>query len=300
VRADLSAGATAHARAVLAPAGATSVVTRLVDDPAANAKKWQMLPWLMDYQDAGTPKPGATVLADVLSPEGRRSPLLTSENYGRGRTAVLATSGTWRWQMRLPLGDPTHTVFWQQLLRWLVAGTPGRITASVPHTMLYDQGAVRLSAEVRDAQYNPDPNAQVEAHILGPDGLSTAVPLRPSPDAPGHFVADYTAALPGTYLAQVTSGNLPAAVVGFERSDGVAENFHTQQNSDLLQRLAAATGGQYWRPGQISQLVRQLPYSEAGVTLRTNLPLWNLPIVFLLLLLLPLGEWFLRRRWGIV
>ncbi|MGH9481275.1 MAG: glutamine amidotransferase [Terriglobales bacterium] len=306
VRADLSDPAAPHPRAVLAPAGADSTLTRLLDDPQANAQKWLKLPWLMDFQDAGAPKPGATVLADVVSPQGRRSPLLVTENYGRGRTAVLATSGTWRWQMMLPLGDPTFTLFWQQLLRWLVAGTPGQITASVPSTMLYDQGQVHLTAEVRDASYNPAPAAQVQARILTPAGATVALPLQPDPAAPGHFAADFNAAQPGAYLAQVTASGLPAsaaippALVGFERLDGVAEAFHTPQNRDLLQRLAEATGGAYWQPGQLAQLSRQIPYSAAGVTLRDNLPLWNLNIVFLLLVLLPLAQWFLRRRWGVV
>jgi uncharacterized membrane protein len=103
----------------LAPAGMDSYITRLVDDPAANAERWKKLPYLMDYQEPGTPKPGATRLVD-MNVQGRKMPLLVTENYGRGRTAVLATSGTWRWQMNLPVGDQTHTLFWQQLLRWLV------------------------------------------------------------------------------------------------------------------------------------------------------------------------------------
>ncbi|MGH9519938.1 MAG: glutamine amidotransferase, partial [Terriglobales bacterium] len=123
VRADLSSNsgdpAKAQAHAELAPAGRDSIVTRLLDDPAANAAKWQKLPWLMDYQDVGTPKPGASVLANLRTPQGQSLPLLVTEEYGHGRTAVLASSGTWRWQMMLPLGDPTHAVFWQQLLRWL-------------------------------------------------------------------------------------------------------------------------------------------------------------------------------------
>ena len=46
-------------------AGADSPITRLVDDPAKNIERWKKLPYLMDYQDAGTPKPGATVLAQM-------------------------------------------------------------------------------------------------------------------------------------------------------------------------------------------------------------------------------------------
>ena len=102
-------------------------------------------------------------------------PLLVTENYGRGRTAVLATSGTWRWQMSLPLGDTSHTMFWQQLLRWLVADTPGQVVASVPSQMLFDDGHVQLSAEVRDKDYQPAPDATSRRTSSGP-----AASLRPS------------------------------------------------------------------------------------------------------------------------
>jgi len=70
--------------------------------------------------------------------------MLITENYGRGRTAVLATGGTWRWQMSQPLEDQTHEEFWQQLLRWLVTDTPGHVTASVPSQMLFDDGRVAV------------------------------------------------------------------------------------------------------------------------------------------------------------
>ena len=119
-----------------------SIITRLVDDPAANAAKWKKLPYLMDYEDPGTPKPGAAVLANMITPEGRKLPLLITENFGRGRTAIMATGGSWRWQMSSPLGDTAHDLFWQQLLRWLVSDTPGHVAASVPAQMLLDNGAV--------------------------------------------------------------------------------------------------------------------------------------------------------------
>ena len=123
---------TTHTTAELAPAGVDSIITRLVDDPAANAAKWKKLPYLMDYEDPGTPKPGAAVLANMITPEGRKLPLLITENFGRGRTAIMATGGSWRWQMSSPLGDTAHDLFWQQLLRWLVSDTPGHVAASVP------------------------------------------------------------------------------------------------------------------------------------------------------------------------
>ncbi|HVB35178.1 MAG TPA: glutamine amidotransferase [Patescibacteria group bacterium] len=293
----------APATVELTAAGTSSLICRLVDDPQQNAHLWMKLPYLMDYQEAGTPKPGAVVLADSKA-GGRTMPLLVTENYGSGRTAVLATSGTWRWQMLFPAGNPTHTSFWQQLLRWLAAGTPGQVVASVPRRTLFDEGHTTLTAEVRDKDYLPAPDASVQAHIIGPDGLSAMVDMRPVPNAPGTFQADWTADQPGSYLAQVTAERggqqMGQDVVTFQRLDGVAENFHTGQNRDLLEKFSRETGGSYWRPEDLSKLAATIPYSEAGITVRQTDPLWNMPAVFLVILLLLCSEWVLRRKWGVV
>jgi uncharacterized membrane protein len=307
--ADPKSGTT-HTTAELAPAGVDSIITRLVDDPAANAARWKKLPYLMDYEDPGTPKPGAAVLAEMITPEGRKLPLLITENFGRGRTAIMATGGSWRWQMSSPLGDTAHDLFWQQLLRWLVSDTPGHVAASIPAQMLLDNGAVTLTAEVRDQQYNPAPDAKVEAHILGPSGVSALVEMTPVPDSPGQFQAAWSAPKTGAYLTEVTAHRADPAtgtvkelgrdVLTFQRMDGVAENFHTEQNRDLLERLATQTGGQYWKPADLGKLAGAIPFSEAGMTMRETKDLWNLPLVFLVLLLLRFSEWWLRRKWGIV
>jgi uncharacterized membrane protein len=300
---------TTHTFAELGPAGGDSIITRLVDDPAANAAKWKKLPYLMDYEDAGEPKPGAAVLADMITPEGKKLHLLVTENFGRGRTGIMATGGSWRWQMSSPLGDTAHHLFWQQLLRWVVSDTPGHVAASVPAQMLLDNGTVNLTADVRDQQYNPAADAKVEAHILGPSGISALVELTPVPDNPGQFQAAWSAPKTGSYLTEITAQRHDASgtvkqlgrdVLTFQRMDGVAENFHTEQNRELLEHLATQTGGQYWKPADLGKLVGSIPYSEGGVTIRETKDLWDLPIVFLVLLLLRFSEWWLRRRWGIV
>jgi len=301
---------TSHTFAELAPAGADSIITRLVDDPATNAAKWKKLPYLMDYEDPGAPKPGAAVLANMITPEGRKLPLLTTENYGRGHTAIMATGGSWRWQMSSPLGDTAHDLFWQQLLRWLVSDTPGHVSASASSQVLLDNGALTLTADVRDLQYNPAPDARVEAHILGPSGVSALVEMTPVPDGPGQFQAAWSVPKPGAYLTEITAQRadpntravkeLGRDVLTFQRMDGVAENFHTEQNRELLEHLATQTGGRYWKPSELGKLAGSIPYSEAGVTIRQTMDLWNLPLVFLLLLLLRFSEWWLRRKWGIV
>jgi len=285
--------------------GVASPVTRLLDDPGQNAARWMKLTYLADYEDPGTPKPGAVVLASMKTGGGRRLPLLVTQNYGHGRTAILSTGGTWRWQMSEALGDPSHDLFWQQLLRWLVEQSPGPVAASMPARLVMDQGHVQLTAQVRDREFQPAPDARVTANITGPGDLNESIDLTPSQDTPGLYAADWTAAKPGSYLAEVTAASangepLGSDVVTFEREDGVAENFHTGQNRHLLEQLSAETGGSYWKSSGLKYLPRDISYSDAGISVRNTRELWNMPIVFLLLLGLPIAEWLLRRKWGVL
>ena len=286
----------------LTSAGAESPVTRLLDERGANVARWRKLPYLADYEDPGTPKPGATVLAQMNA--GKTMPLLVMQNYGRGKTAVLATSGTWRWQMSSPLGDPSHDLFWQQLLRWLAADSPGQVQVTMPQQVLMDEGQVKLTAEVKDKEFSPAADAKVMAHVIGPGSESSMMEFAPVPNKPGMYEADWTAPKPGSYVAEITAGTgkeeLGKDVVAFRRDDGVAENFHTEQNKALLQKLSEETGGRYWGPGELDRLPREISYSEAGISVRDTKELWDMPATFLLVLGLTATDWLLRRKWGVV
>jgi uncharacterized membrane protein len=284
--------------------GRDSLITRIEDDPAKNVERWKKLPYVMNFQDPGQPKPGAVVLADALPMSGGRVPLLIIQNFGRGRTAVFATGGSWRWQMLQPVADRSHEMFYQQLLRWLVSDTPRRVITSTPKQMIDDDTHVSLRAEVRDKTYLPASDAKAEAHILGPDGIADSVEMRPDPIETGVYTADWTTPKPGSYLVEVTATRgaeeLGRDTLTFRREDGVAENFHREQNRELLEKLASETGGRYYKPDDARKLGRDITYSEAGITVRETRDLWDMPIVFFLLLGLRSAEWLLRRKWGVI
>jgi uncharacterized membrane protein len=284
--------------------GRASLICRLVEDPERNAARWTTMPQIANYNEVGEAKPGAVTLMDVLPAGKRRMPLLVIENYGRGRTAVFATSGTWRWRMWQDHTDTTHASFWHQLLRYMVSDSPGRVVASTPRAVLADETKVILRAEVRDKAFKSVPNAVVEAHIVGPDGASASVEMTPQPQEEGAYTAEWNAGKSGSYVAEIVAGRdkeeLGRDVVVFRREDGVAENFRTSQNRELLEKLAEQTGGRYYTSSDAGRLPSEISYSEAGITTRETKDLWDMPVVFLLALLLRGSEWVLRRRWGVV
>jgi uncharacterized membrane protein len=288
----------------LTAAGAASVLCRLDEDAARNLERWKKMPQMANYQEAGDPKPGATVLL-VSTPAGKRKPpLLVTENYGRGRTVLFATEGSWRWKMWLPHDDKTQPTFWQQILRYLVTDTPGQVTASTPKPVLSDETKVPLRVEVRDKQYKPVTNAKVQARFMSPDGSSATVELTPQPLEEGVYTGEWTAEKPGSYVADIIAGReqeeVGRDVVTFRREDGVAENFHTSQNRELLEKLSSETGGRYYKPADASKLANEISYSEAGISTRETRDLWDMPAIFLLALGIRACEWLLRRRWGVV
>lgn len=293
-----------YATASLTPAGRESTITRIEDDRDQNAARWLKMPQIANYAVMGAPKPGAEVLMEVEENGHRPSPLLAIQNYGRGRVAVFATAGSWRWKMLQDHTDRTHAMFWQQLMRWMVNETPGTVVASTPHQVLADDTDLPLRVSVRDKDYQTVSGATVETNVVRPDGGSDTVELKPDPLEPGTYVGDYTADKPGTYVAETTARqdktDLGADTITFRREDGVAENFGAAQNRDLLEKLSADTGGNYYTPGNAKKLTEEVAVSEAGIVAHDNLDLWDMPILFLLVILIRGGEWMLRRRWGVV
>src|SRR4051794_8913882 len=288
----------------LTPEGARSIICRLDDDPARNLEKWKKMPQMANYQEVGEEKPGATVLLRS-TPQGKRSfPLLVTENFGRGRTVLLATEGTWRWKMWTDHADKTHATFWQQIFRHLVTDTPGQVVANTPKQVLSDETRVPIRVEVRDKQFKPVTNAKVQARFMGPDGVSATMELNPVPLEEGIYGGEWTAEKPGSYVAEIIAGHeqeeIGHDVLSFRREDGVAENFHTSQNRELLEKLAQQTGGRYYTPADASKLSKEISYSEAGITARETRDLWDMPVIFLLALGIRASEWLLRRKWGVV
>jgi len=290
--------------AELTPEGAQSVICRLSDDPARNLEMWKRMPQVANYQEVGDKKPGATVLLESAPAGKRKMPLLAIENYGRGRTVLFATEGSWRWKMWMDHSDKTHATFWQQIYRYLVTDTPGQVVATTPRSVLADETRVPIRVEVKDKQYKPATNAKVQARFLSPDGSSATLQLAPVPLEEGVYAGEWTAEKTGSYVVDILAGGeqeeIGHDVLTFRREDGVAENFHTSQNRELLEKLSEQTGGRYYKPAEASKLANEISYSEAGITSRETRDLWDMPILFLLVLAIRSSEWLLRRRWGVV
>jgi hypothetical protein len=290
------------AKAVLATGGRTSAMTRLEADDKANEAAWATLPDLADFQTLGDRKPGAEILLEAELGD-RTEKLLVHQRYGLGNVYVLATGGTWRWQMQLPHEDQRHETFWRQFLQAAATTAPQPVTLTSERVFYGDESTVVLRAEVRDKSYQPAADATVTLEVS--DGLGPPTPLEMTPVAGerGLYEAAYETTHTGVFRFEAVAKaagdeELGRARFAVRREDGVIEHYSVQQNRALLERLSAATGGTYFAVDDVSRLPEAVSFSEAGTVERQVLDLWNIPLAFLVLLLLKAGEWLVRLYWG--
>lgn len=289
------------AAAVLTPQGADDQILRFADSADENRDTWNALPEVADYQVTGNLRPAAITLLNASTELGE-IPLLITQQYGRGHAYILASGGTWRWQMSMPVEDQSHETFWRQLLRALVADAP----KSVSLTANGDAAStgVNLRAEFRDDAFRPVEDIAVTAVVSHEDGDTWSLNLPPSAAEPGVFEAEVSPTASGTwYFEAVAERNgeaVDVARASIHYEAGQAEYFNFRRNSRALQRLSEATGGRYLELDELDALPDLLRYSSSGITETRYRPIWDAPAVFLLLLFLKSGEWLLRRRWSTI
>jgi uncharacterized membrane protein len=286
-------------RVELTPQGADLEMLRLGADAAGNGELWDGLPGIADYQRTGALKPAATPLLNAITGDGS-VPLLVTQPFGRGHVYVLATGGTWRWQMRLPSDDRRHETFWRQFLRALVANAPARTAVSARPA----SDGLELRAEFRDAGFRPETGLDVTAVVAHDSGASLGVALAPVAGEPGVYAADAGAAEAGVWYVEAIAQR-GGEVLGTARTSvyvepGQAEYRRVRADAGLMRRLAEATGGRHLSPDGLADLPDLIRYSAAGITETVFRPVWDAPALLLLLLGLKSGEWLLRRRWGTI
>ena len=297
-----------RAQALPTLAGFRTPWLSLGETPQENVAAWQSLPAIADVQTLGPVKPGAVVLLERSTQQTSGSgfePLLVSQRYGKGQSLVMGTSGTWRWQMGLDSTDQRHEMFWQQLAATLVDGVVPRISVTTDKPVYRDLSAAAVTVTAYTAEYEPLQQAEFAIQLTQPDGSTRSLALPADTTQPGTYSGSVPMDADGPYTINAMSplgGESPQSALAttehwWVRESGTAESFDNVQQNDLLQRISDATDGTYMSASNADDLLDVLAQKNAALKREVSLPLWNMPVLFLLLLFAKLTEWLLRLRW---
>jgi hypothetical protein len=132
-------------------------------------RKWAALPALATATPLGSARPGAVVLAAASAPGGAVFPVVAVQQYGRGRSMVFGGEASWRWRMMAASTDRSHELFWRQTARWLAEASPDPVAIAVPDAP-QPGDSVSIDVDARDAAFAPVADAAVEATVELPGG----------------------------------------------------------------------------------------------------------------------------------
>ena len=291
----------------LTPAGRIHSATQLGGSPTQLAARWKELPAVSSVNRIARLKPGATALLIGRAADGGRSqqPILAFQRFGAGKAIALPVQDTWMWQMHavIAVDDMTHEVFWRQMMRWLVSAVPGTVTLAASSDRVAPKVPVVLRADVRDATYLRVNNAKVVASVVGADGAPRDLPMEWTVDRDGEYRASFTPDAAGLYEVRVNAVTADTVVASdtifVQAAELNTEYFDAEMQATGLKRIAEETGGQYYTQETLAKLPEDLTFTRSGATVLQQMDLWDMPVIFFLLIALVSSEWAYRKARGL-
>ncbi|MCW8195076.1 hypothetical protein F6455_09785 [Proteobacteria bacterium 005FR1] len=285
--------------------GQYSPILRLDSQDSKNRELWAKMPALQGVYVSGRAKPGASVLIEHPSLKYQDSalPILTAQRYGAGRSMVLATASSWRWQMMMPSEDQSHERLWRQTLRWLASDSQQRLTLTMDRDTYNVGERVTVSAQLRDEEFEMDNNGLLWLNITDPEGQTEELPMDWQLEKDGTYTQSFTVKREGVYDLAVKvpselDGELqtksPLLVTPSRR-----EFLNAGADEALMRRLAATTDGRFYNASNVHQLVDDVTFAPNAYSKMEVHSLWDEPLFLILLVLLVCLEWGARRLKGL-
>ncbi len=272
---------------------------------------WNRLWWSQRIDDAAL-KPTAEVLARFLPAEGAgpATPAVLTMPYGSGRVVYVATDEIWRY--RYGRGEPLFERFYLPLVRMQARGRLARTGAEAalsvsPRPALVERPTrveVRLLDQSLVDRRLPAVRAQVRpigegAQSVAPQSLTLGIEDTGARRALSQgYAASWLPTEPGTYEIIIDEPLLAPLGLRIE-VEVLADSDELRDpmaDHELLASLAERTGGRVFGAETLGELPSALPRREVVIAGQPQLePLWDRPIVLIVLLLLLASEWVGRR-----
>jgi hypothetical protein len=300
----------------LTPAGLGHAVTQIGVGAVSAADKWKALPAVTTVNGIRKVKPGAVVLIEGTLPAGGRAglpgetlssytqPILAYQRFGRGLAVALTVQDDWLWKMgaEVPVEDLSFRTFWRQLARWLTSDAPGRIEARAVAAEVNPGSPVGLLAVVADSAFIRLNDAQVTAQVTAPSGARRDVTLDWAVERDGEYRGSFAPVEEGIHRVRMTAVTSSGTVTdtAFVRAAPLdIEYAMAEMRRPLLERIAGETGGRFYTPATVGTLPEDIAMTRRGVTVVRQMDLWDMPVVFLVLVALVSAEWGYRKLRGL-
>lgn len=254
------------------------------------------------------------LIQSVVDSTGTSIPVVTYQPYGSGQTIVVEGAGMWRWAFLPPEHankDEIYPTLWQSLIQWVVSQQdlmPGQQVAIRPDRASFMAGdRVTASILVKDPALLVDDQGRPDLTVLL-QPADDQLPQRIAPAASGLdeavFRVDFDALPVGYYTASVVRGEDDEVLseTAIEVRDPWFESLEVDARPDLMRRIARLSGGEVLQAGDVTGLAQRFEQrlQKERPTKMIRTPIWDRPMILLLILAGWIGTWIVRRRIGLI
>jgi len=292
---------------VLTPEGRSSLVMTLETDTETNDRIWSRVAPLDHLPPLHSPKPGATVLAELSDTAARNEafPLVSWHRYGAGKCMTIASDRLWL--LRFKMGDKYHWRVWSQCIQFLtlsrLMGEHKRIRLETDRSTYQNGERALVYAKVLDDTYNPENRSgfMIEVKLLDDAAGSThSLRLVPNVTKPGLFEGYFNPPKAGRYLVQSNADDEEYSnTTEFQVADLNPEMANTDMQLARLKRIADISGGECLSLSGFNKLATIVDRTPHTTTTLTDHSLWRDGWLALLVIALMGFEWMLRRRYDL-
>ena len=209
--------------------------------------------------------------------------------------------------MMQPSADLSHETIWRQILRWLSASAPERITIEFDQEFYNVGDEVNITARVLNDQYEPDNDAALWMQTTNPLDQATDIPMEWDIEQDGVYRASFNVGDEGVYslLVDVASAAGDASADGSEKraafvvTPSLREYTNAEKDAGLLARIAEASGGSYFNLAEVDSLVDVVEFTPNAYSREVQIDLWDQPWLLGLLILIMSIDWIARRMRGL-
>jgi uncharacterized membrane protein len=283
-------------------------ILRLEKDQKFNLNAWQSLPSLQGINIGLFPDKNAHVLAH-RHVKGKELPILVTGNFGKGRTALLATDSIWNWNFRNVGGGGSGRYFqrfWNNVIDWLIAEPETRRLQLESDKERYREGEQAL-IKLKLLQKNYQPAKGVAAKLVLKSvnkefGKEIVHDLKT--DEQGEQAFPFLPDREGFYMARVQAdieGENLSEEIMFSVLKDSAEFEKPLVNEVLMKKIAEITGGRHHLLKGTDDL-SSFQFANPDVQVKSHsrsFSLWDNWWAYGLVVGFLMMEWYLRRKSGL-
>jgi hypothetical protein len=157
---------------------------------------------------------------------------------------------------------------------------------------------------VEDDTYLKVNNTEVQVRVRSPSGVVDSLTMDWTVDRDGEYRARFVPREEGLYEIQADAeegGEFLASDASFVQvKDPAREYFDAEMQAPTLRRIADETDGHFYTSETVSTLPEDISFTDSGTTVVERRDLWDMPAIFLMLILLVSAEWGFRKTRGLV